>query len=449
MGTNLKIKSKNLEMLILQCSVSNLSFFMKIKNYLDTSDNRSKSYCDDEKYQMIFNLYCRFFDKHKKQPKIKTFKLLVEAYCNKTKQTEETSLYLNNLAEQMYSPVEEEVDLEEIEEQTINFIKENRVYESMMSAQQDMQEGNYEKIVTKMEDAVRVSFDKDLGLSIQNADEVIYRLDDELNSSRVISTGYSNLDNFMEGGFFPKALYCIAGTPGVGKSLILGNFAINAYLQGYKVLVYTLEMSNVRLFSRIFSNLINYSNKEILLDQDGTKTKINNVINQTNGDLIVKEYNANSVSSNDLLAHINDLSMYKGWKPDFIVVDYLLIMSTNDKKRSSDDSYRYFKVVSEELRNIAKILEVPVVTASQINREGMSDRGGTKSVITAKDISESRGILDTVDFFCSIIQTNKHRQDSKLQLHNNKNRNGSTEWRVEYDISYEHMKMKEGAIISQ
>jgi len=86
----------------------------------------------------------------------------------------------------------------------------------------------------------------------------------------------------------------------------------------------------------------------------------------------------------------------------------------------------------------------------------MSDRGGTKSVITAKEVSESRGILDTVDFFCSIIQTNKHRQDSKLQLHNsklqlhnNKNRNGSTEWRVEYDISYEHMKMKEGAIISQ
>ena len=449
MGTNLKIKSKNLEMLILQCSVQNLSFFMKIKSYMDTSNEHTKTYFDDEKFQMVFNLYCRFFDKHKKQPKIKTFKLLVEAYCNKVKLSDEISLYLNNIAEQMYSPVEDEVDLEEIEEQTINFIKENRVYESMMSAQTDMAEGNYEKIVSKMEEAVRVSFDKDLGLSIKDADEVIYKLDDELNSSRVVSTGFANLDNFMEGGFFPKSLYCISGIPGVGKSLVLGNFAVNAYLQGYKVLVYTFEMSNVRLFSRLFSNLIRYNSKEILLDQKGTKSKIQAIINQTNGDLIVKEYNANSASANDLLAHINDLSMYKGWRPDFIVVDYLLIMSTNDKKRSSDDSYRYFKVVSEELRNIAKILEVPIITAAQINREGMSDRGGTKSVITPKEISESRGILDTVDFFSSIIQTSKHRQDNKIQLHNNKNRNGSTEWRIEYEIDYEHMKMKEGAIISQ
>lgn len=449
MGSNLKIKSKNLEMLILQCSVQNLSFFMKIKSYLETTGEQGKSYFDDEKYQIVFNLYCRFFDKHKKQPKIKTFKLLVEAYCNKTKQSEEISLYLNNIAEHMYASVEDEVDMEEIEEQTINFIKENRVYESMLSAQIDMKEGNYERIVSKMEDAVRVSFDKDLGLSIREAENVIYQLDDELNSSRVISTGFANLDNFMEGGFFPKSLYCISGIPGVGKSLVLGNFAVNAFLQGYKVLTYTFEMSSTRLFSRLFSNLIRYNSKEMLLDQDGTKNKIEAIINQTSGDLIVKEYNANSTSSNDLLAHINDLSMYKGWKPDFIVVDYLLIMSTNDKKRSSDDSYRYFKVVSEELRNIAKILEIPVVTAAQINREGMSDRGGTKSVITPKEISESRGILDTVDFFSSIIQTSKHRQDNKIQLHNNKNRNGSTEWRVEYEIDYEHMKMKEGAIISQ
>ena len=449
MSANLKIKSKNLEMLILQCSVHNLSFFMKIKPYLDTSEERSKAYFDDEKHQVIFNLYCKFFDKHKKQPKIKTFKLLVEAYCSKTKQSEEISLYLNNIANVMYSPIEDEVDLEEIEEQTINFIKENRVYESMISAEADMAEGNYEKIVKKMEEAIRVSFDKDLGLSIKDADEVIYQLDDELNSSRVISTGYPNLDNLMEGGFFPKGLYCISGIPGVGKSLLLGNFAVNAYLQGYKVLVYTFEMSNVRLFSRIFSNLIRYNSREILLDQEGTKNKIQAIINSTAGDLIVKEYNANTTSSNDLLAHMNDLSMYKGWRPDFVVVDYLLIMSTNDKKKNSDDSYRYFKVVSEELRNIGKTMEIPILTAAQINREGMSDRGGTKSVITAKDISESRGILDTVDFFASIVQTSKHRQDNKIQLHNNKNRNGSTEWRIEYEVDYEHMKLKEGAIISQ
>lgn len=448
MGDNLKIKSKNLEMLILQCSVHNLSFFMKIKSYLDASGEPNKSYFDDDKYQIIFNLYCRFFDKHKKQPKIKTFALLVESYCEKTKQTEEVTVYLNKIASQMYAPIEGEVDLEEIEELTINFIKENRVYESMISAQEDMQEGNYEKIVSKMEDAVRVSFDKDLGLSIRESEKVFERMDEELNSDRVISSGFSNFDSLTDGGFFPNELYVFGGIPGTGKTMLLGNFAVNAFLQGKKSLVYTFETSRTRLFVRTFSNLINYNKKEILLDPEGAREKLDSVLSQTDGDYLIKEYNSNEASSNDLMAHLHDLSMYKDWRPDIIFVDYILIMLANDKRRNNEDSYRYYKTVSEELRNIAKTLEIPIVSAMQINREGMSERGGTKSVLTPKEISESRGVLDTADFYASIIQTAKHRQDSKFQIHNNKNRNESTEWRVEYDIDYEHMKLKEGAIIS-
>lgn len=448
MGSNLTIKSKNLEMLILQCSVHNLSFFMKIKSYLETSKTDNKSYFDDEKYQIIFNLYSRFFDKHKKQPKIKTFKLLVESYCNKTKQSEETTTYLNKIADQMYAPIEGEVDLEEIEEQTINFIKENRVYESMISAQGDMEQGNYEKIVSKMEDAVRVSFDKDLGLSIRESDKVFEKMDEELNSDRVISSGFPHFDSFTDGGFYPKELYVFGGIPGTGKTMLLGNFAVNAFLQGKKALVYTFETSRTRLFVRTFSNLINYTKKEILLDPEGAKEKLQNIVESTEGDYLIKEYNANEASSNDLMAHIHDLSMYKDWKPDIIFVDYILIMLANDKTRNNEDSYRFYKTVSEELRNIGKTLEIPIVSAMQINREGMSDRGGTKSILTPKEISESRGVLDTAELYSSIIQTAKQRQENRFQLHNNKNRNEATEWRIEYEIDYEHMKLKEGAVVS-
>ena len=446
---NLKITSKNLELLILQCSVNNLSFFMKIKSYLDTTGESGKTYFDDEKYQTVFNLYCRFFDKHKKQPKKKTFLLLVEAYSKKMKQEEDIALYLNSIADQMYTSVEDDVDMEEIEEQTLNFIKENRVYESMMSSQRDMEDGNYENIVTKMEEAVRVSFDKDLGMSIRQFEDVFDKMDGTFNSSKVVSTGYSNLDNFMDGGFFGKELYVVAGTPGTGKSLILANFGINAFLSGHNVLIYTFEMSDSRFYSRIFSNLTSYTKKEMLLDAQGAKNSLsNNILTNTSGDLIVKEYNANVASSNDIMAHIHDLSMYKGWVPDIIIADYLLIMATNDKKRNRDDSYKYFKSVSEELRNIGKTLNVPILTASQVNREGMADRGGTKSVITAKDISESRGILDTAEHYTSIIQTTKQKNDGKIHLLNNKNRNGPTDWRLEFEIDYEHMKLREGGVIS-
>jgi replicative DNA helicase len=133
--------------------------------------------------------------------------------------------------------------------------------------------------------------------------------------------------------------------------------------------------------------------------------------------------------------------MYEQFKPDIVIVDYILIMLTNDKTLSSENSYKYYKTVTEELRNIAKTLYIPVVTACQINREGMADRGGTKPTLTGKDIAESRGILDTSDVFWIIRQTANEKTQNKMFLYFEKNRNERTGMKVEFDIDYEHMKL--------
>jgi replicative DNA helicase len=229
----------------------------------------------------------------------------------------------------------------------------------------------------------------------------------------------------------------------------LGNFAINIFLQGKNVLVYTFETSTERLLMRYYANLAGMSKKEIVINEEGMEEKIINISSMTEGDLILKEYNANSISSNELMAHINDLWMYKNFKPDVIVVDYILIMSTNDKTLSSDNSYKYYKTVTEELRNIGKSLYIPILTATQINREGMADRGGTKSTITGKNVSESRGIIDTVDVFLPIIQTATDKKNSRYFLYFDKNRNERTGMRIEYEVNYEHMKLVEKGVFGE
>jgi replicative DNA helicase len=187
---------------------------------------------------------------------------------------------------------------------------------------------------------------------------------------------------------------------------------------------------------------------EILNSEETLKERFENLDQVANpGKLIVKEYNANEVCSNDLMAHIIDLEMHEGFKPDVILSDYLLIMRTNDASLSSDNSYKYYKTVTEELRNIGKTLYVPIITACQINREGMGDRGGSKAFVTAKDISESRGIYDTVDVMWTIAQTANDYKSNKLYLYFDKNRNDKSGSKIEYDVDYEHMEITEGIII--
>ncbi|MDA3941871.1 MAG: hypothetical protein PF693_21590 [Spirochaetia bacterium] len=227
------------------------------------------------------------------------------------------------------------------------------------------------------------------------------------------------------------------------NTALLGNFAINAFLQGKNVLVYTFETSKKRLLTRYYSNLIEMSKAEIIKDNTKTETELETIMNSTTGDIILKEFPANVTSSNDLLGHINDLMLYKNWKPDIIVTDYLLIMSTNDRSLSSDNSYKYYKTVTEEFRNLCKLLHVPGITATQINRAGQDDKGGSKAITTSKDISESRGIYDTADFFATINQTSKDRELEKIMIYIDKNRNGDKGQKVRMKIDYTHMRFSE------
>ena len=436
---NLTLPSELLEPAIITQSLKDASYFLKIKPYLFTS-NKNKTYFSDIKYQRIFNAICIWHDKYKKFPKKKEMLLLI----NKIEKDEAVKLLINSIIEETYEGDPEEIDKDYLEEETIEFIKRNQVYEAYMLTQMDVENGDYSSLVERFTKATTINFDQDLGTSIRDVDSGV----DEINSlddEDVIPTDFPSIDadNVLDGGFRNEEIYVFAAIPGLGKTALLGNFAINAFLQGKNVLVYTFETSNKRLLTRYYSNLIEMSKKEIISDNDKTKNELKSVVNSTVGDIILKEYPANTTSSNDLLGHINDLKTYKNWIPDIIISDYLLIMSTNDKSMSSDNSYKYYKTVTEEFRNLCKLLKVPGVTATQINRSGQDERGGSKAITTSKDISESRGIYDTADFFATINQTAKDRDLGKIMIYIDKNRNGDKGAKVKMNIDYEHMRFTE------
>lgn len=216
--SNLKIPTKLLEPLILAGCLRNPSLFLKIKTYLYTDYIRlgrsGKSYFSDEKYQFIFNCLSRFYDRYKKFPSKEELKTITD----KIVKDKDIKTLVFPIIDNAYD-YKEEITFEYLETELINFIKENRVYEAITKSQKDIDERNYGSIVNRMEDAVRVSFDKDLGVSIKDTKTIFDKIK-KLDSENAISTGFSNFDDILDGGFHPKELVCIAATPGLGKCSI-------------------------------------------------------------------------------------------------------------------------------------------------------------------------------------------------------------------------------------
>jgi len=85
--------------MILAYALNNVSFFLKIKSHIDTSKFKGKSYFNDEKYQKVFNILCKYFDKYRAFPQKNTLKALVD----RLEEDKDIKLYEVAIVEKAYS----------------------------------------------------------------------------------------------------------------------------------------------------------------------------------------------------------------------------------------------------------------------------------------------------------------------------------------------------------
>lgn len=116
---------------------------------------------------------------------------------------------------------------------------------------------------------------------------------------------------------------------------------------------------------------------------------------------------------------LNELRLKKKFIPKVIVVDYLGICASARVSRIGEgvNSYQIIKYVAEELRGLAQEFDVPVITATQVNRTGF---GSTDVDLT--DTSESFGIPMTADMMFALIRTEELDQLGQLMVKQLKNR---------------------------
>lgn len=298
----------------------------------------------------------------------------------------------------------------------------------------------YETIRNMVADASLISYgDDDLGLDFDDAES---HIQDTKNNK--LSTGWTSLNELMNGGWDRKTLNVIIGPSNSGKSLWLSNIAANTANSGKNVLYVSLEMSDRKVMKRIGAvrlriNINEYDQKSkdvhfiqsklremrgrgtSFATQDDAKSTSGDFFEQPVGKLYVKEFPAGSATVADVEAHVKNLQEKKGIKLDMIIVDYLTIMAPDNRVQGT--LFTNGKQLSEGLRAIGQKHDLAMVTAMQVSKDnfGASD-------ITLADISESKAIVETADVMFGIIRTDEMRKQGKYILKLLKLRDGDFKW---------------------
>ena len=297
-----------------------------------------------------------------------------------------------------------------------SFTRRQELERAIMKSADLLEKGDYDPVEKLIKDAVQISLLRDMG--VDYFDDPRARLMHLKTSNGQASTGWPVLDQKLYGGFNRGELNIFAGGSGSGKSLFMQNLSVNWILAGMSGIYVTLELSENLSAMRIDSMITDTGTKEIFKDLDNVEMKVK-MKQKASGQLRIKYMPAQS-TVNDLRAYCKELQIQTGMKLDFLCVDYLDLLMPVSAKVSPSDLYVKDKYVSEELRNLAKELDILFVTASQLNRSAVEEIEFDHSHISG-GISK----INTADNVFGIFTSRSMRERGQYQIQLMKTRSSS------------------------
>lgn len=325
-------------------------------------------------------------------------------------------------------------------ENTELFCQDKAIYNGLMQAikivdskgqNENLSVGSIPKI---LQDALAVSFDTNIGHDYLEDWEKRYEMYHRVENKVPFDLEYFN--KITRGGFSKKTLNVFLGGTHVGKSLIMCHCAAANLVQGKNVLYITMEMSEEETSKRIDANLLDISIADVESIPKDVFKKLVQKIN-TPGKLIVKEFPTASAGTNHFRFLLNELRLKKNFIPDIVYVDYINICTSSRLKPGVVGSYAYIKAISEELRGLAGEFNVPVVSATQMNRAGFAD-----SDADLTHTSESFGLPMTADFMMAVITSEELQSLNQYMFKQLKNRYHDMSLHRRFVVGVDKMKMR-------
>ena len=229
-----------------------------------------------------------------------------------------------------------------------------------------------------------------------------------------IKTNLPGFDNYLPSGIMPGQLGVFLAYPGIGKSWMALYFAVQAWKQGKSPLIISLEMSETEVRNRVFAIMgegvwshRKLSNGEVELDM--LKTWHKNKVEGRPEFHIISNDNGGEVTPSVIRGKIDQ------YKPDFVIVDYLQLMSPNQK---SDNETVRMKNLSRELKLMAISEEVPIIAISSATPDDVKD---LSSAPTLGQTAWSRQIAYDADW---VMALGRATNSDIIECVFRKNRNG-------------------------
>ena len=278
----------------------------------------------------------------------------------------------------------------------------------------------------------------------------------ELNYSglNTVTTGYETLNAKMSGGYNPARLYVIGGASGDGKSTFLLNNVKNAIemdspdpdgklnVYGYITLENLLDESFLRLYTcwkkTDYDRLIKDLKAERPKMQEFLKAKMK----EHNAALVMDYFVPHAVSVFDIRLYIQKLKeKYKNTgRIRALYIDYLDLV----KSGKTFDLYRLeLGEVALLLKAIAVLEDIPIITVTQLNREGYD-----KETFSLIQMSESIKKVEHSDFVALLKNQDEGEKVGgfyNLEIYIGKNRSGPKNLKVTLRSKFEQFLIEDGA----
>lgn len=248
-----------------------------------------------------------------------------------------------------------------------------------------------------------------------------------------ISTGWSCIDDIMEGGLAAGEVAYIMGELGAGKSWLLTQIVINALKSGKNVLHISLE-NRKRTVGLRYDSLITGTNSKRLYEfQDVSKQKITDFF-KTSGKLFIQEFPTNGMNIAEMYSYIKRVQNKYKTKIDLLILDYIDII---DLSKYEGQEWYQVKKATEDLRKIAFDLNIGVWTATHPNAEGIKAQ-----IMKYSQVAGGTNRFKVVDFVFS-FNRDLDSDSTEAILYCGKNRIGQVGgmFKMIFDINNAYIKV--------
>ena len=178
-----------------------------------------------------------------------------------------------------------------------------------------------------------------------------------------VMSDFNDLDELL-GGLHRSDLLILAARPALGKSSLATNVVVNAAKSGHVVGIFSLEMSREQLATRMIASEANVDAHRLRLGlaTEAQEQRINDSIGALS-DLPIYIDDTPFQGTLEMRSKTRRLFLERGL--DMLVVDYLQLIQGRGR---GDNRVQEISEISRSLKGLARDLNIPVLTVSQMSR---------------------------------------------------------------------------------